>query len=708
MFDRMRVLRTWCVVLVVLLAWEWCVAEGALVAQSKLEQCVNDGVEPLQCSKKLVVTLSVDANLQAGAEVVSFIGSASDSSSTEVSFDPIQLTISRSNVLMRYPLEYVADFNANPYEENKKGTLTAQCDDSFSSKASCGVKYTTSNEPIPYSQGFCCSCGTCSALGICSANARMSLACDLFGSYSVASCLRFGNSWYSGFSIGTASMWFTMDLKFTRNNTDAGKDSSTLTLSPSRLDAADKDFGSYAQIIGTFHPSVEPLYLSDKMLFVPSLANPLGTRGAAEYMILPLDMVTLDGKECNKVGVSYFAFASQGSRCELGAGSCLGNQLVDLRKADKRSVSAGKPASYMGTRFGDLQLMEETLGQSDSSAAGTHLTFPSAAPPSTMITVTINADSLQYVVSVASGDITRAEMNKDVVEASSRGAVMQVDVKNTGAIVATFTVSVTNCSADVFPIPSRRVSMKPEESVHLEFEVSNEEDSDHEASCDVVLQDALKEVAARKTVRWLVKPIERTDGSQGNTTGVNAGEHRDGDDIEGSCGKCSVVNVVCSVKYRCFGKSFGFVVVVVAVVGGAVAVFLLRSRLGCVLRLLCCCCPCVSGSSERRTAASECGGGTPPRCCEPAGEEPPLRRTEPVDELPWRRRVLSAPPEPELDERYAMPQRRSGRSQLMANSLSLRESAPPVCRLSGRDAADSLRASDAAGDAVTVSARHLV
>lgn len=691
--------------MVLVLSWERRVVDGALVAQSSLQQCSNDGVEPLKCSKKLVVALSVDAELQAGAEVVSFLSSASDdSSSTVVSFEPIQLTISRSAVQMRYPLVYVADFNAKPFEENKKGSLTAQCDDSPTSKASCGVQYTPSGEPIPYSQGYCCSCGTCSALGLCSANARMSVACNLFGSYSVASCLRFGDEWYSGFSIGPASTWFTMDLEFTRNRTsaDAGanKDSSTLTLSPSQLDAADKDFGAYAQILGSFHPSVEPQYLSDKMLFVPGLESPLGSLGASEYMLLSNTLVTLDGTECNKVGVSYFAFASQGSRCALEPGSCLGNQLSDLRKVDMANAAAGSPLSYMGTRFGDLSMAEEKLGQSNSGGTATHLSFPSEAPPSTMITVTINADSLQYVVSVASGEITRAEMNQATVEASSKGAAMLVDVKNTGAIVATFTVSVTNCSADVFPIPSRRVSMKPEESVHLELEVSNEDSTEHEASCDVVLLDATKEETARKTVRWLVKPIEQSHGAQGGTTGVNGGEHHDGEDIVGSCGTCSVVNVVCAVKYRCFARSFGFVVVVVGVVGAAVGLFVLRSRLGCVARLLCCCCSASSGGSEHRR-----GSATPPRSCEPVVEqekkEKPVRSTEPMDDEQgyWRRRrVLDAPPEPELDEWYPpMPQRSSCSSQL-AHSLSLRDSAPPVTRLSGRDGVESL----------PVSTRHLV
>eukprot|EP00796_Vickermania_ingenoplastis_P005608 gene5609-4029_t len=638
-------------------------AGGALVAQSQLQQCTNNGLEPLKCSKKLVIALSVDAELKPGVEVMNFIGGATQGS-TSVTFDPIKMTVSRSAVSFQYPLTYVSDFNAQPYEENLKGSIGKLCQDGFNAEATCGLSYsTTTGEPIPYSQGYCCDCGVCSAAHMCSANARMAMACDIFGAYSVASCLRFGDSWYSGFSMGSASMEFTIDLTFTRNTTDGRQESSTLQLSPSHLDAADTNFGAYGQLIGTFHPDVEPQYMSDKFLFLPTVTSALYGEGAAEYMILSNTMVTLDGTECNKVGVSYFAFNSQGSRCELAPGSCLRNQLTELRAADAKRAAAGVPTKYLASSYGTLM----GLTRSAENPGLTNLAFGTSAPPSTMITVTINADSLQYVVSVATGQITSARLNKDSMEADSRGALLLVDVENTGHIVSSFTFSADNCSAGVLPMPSRRLSIEPGEVVHLELEVRDQDDSDHEAHCDLLLLNALRETADTRRVSWSVTEVVKTHGAQGDTT-QSSGPSVSGT-IPDSCSSCSVINVVCSFRQRCYGRSFGFVTVAALAVAAAVALFLFRSRVVSLLRLLCCCLPCFR--QKKRTASEECDAAPAPAdpFAAPAWEDTRPR-------LHHRREVRVAVADPYLPTDPAT----SCRSQL-AESLSLHASVGASGRL---------------------------
>ena len=39
---------------------------------------------------------------------------------------------------------------------------------------------------------------------------------------------------------------------------------------------------------------------------------------------------TLDGNECDKIGVGFFAFNSQSEKCNVEAGSCLNNQIYHL------------------------------------------------------------------------------------------------------------------------------------------------------------------------------------------------------------------------------------------------------------------------------------------------------------------------------------------------------------------------------------------
>lgn len=642
--------------------------EAAFISSSKIQQCTNDGLEPLDCGQKLVLSLSVDANLKPGAEVVNFIESASDERGGDgqnVSFDPIQMSISRSAVTYRYPFFYISEFNGNPYELTLKGSAKDMCDDSFSTKASCGLQYNAQNQPIPYSQGFCCNCGLCSATHICGANARSSIACDLFGALTSASCLRFGDDWYSGYSIGPATLWFTIDLTFTRNTTDGRTESTTLTLTPDSLDAADENFGSVAQIIGTFHPTVEPLYLGDKYLFVPKKREGGQWRDAADYMILPATMVTLDGTQCNKVGVGYYAFNSQGSRCEMESGSCLLNQLTSLRKADDQRVREGKRPLYLSAAYGDVSVSK--LPNKDT----VELSYVSPAPPSTMITVTIVADDLQYVIAVATGKIVKAEMNMGVVEANSRDAVMMVDLQNTGAIVAEYTISVHNCTGGVYPVPSQRLSIEPNETTHMSFDIYCQEDAQESASCAVTLLNSVKEVADETTVRWEVTPIVRTNSTE---TMNDGGETKSGGDIKGSCENCNVVNVLCMVEHRCIGRSIGFFGVLALIVLLAVLFFCFRQPLMRLLGVFCCCFPCChrkhrsSSSKGTESAREPTFDGAAKR--EPCGKEAVedwekeraarVRRTPPTPDSSSDDEVLEA------EDRLVVSQR-----QRLAASLSL-------------------------------------
>lgn len=638
-----------------------CPAVGAaIIAKSQIQHCTDDGKHALDCGKKLVVSLSVDADLKPGAESINFLSSATDETAgmAKVEFDPIQLTISRSSVFYRYPSFYVASFNANPYELTEKGSLADLCDDSFTTKASCGLQYTWDGTPIPYSQGYCCTCGACSGVRLCGANARSALACNIFSDYSVATCLRFGDLWYNGYSLGQANLWFTIELTFTRNSTK-GLETSTLRLSPENLDASDASFGAMAQIVGTFASTVEPLYLADKYLFIPDSKDVVND--VQEYLLLPNTMVTLDGTECNKVGVSYYAFNSQGNRCEMEAGSCLQNQLVSLRDKDKMRVAAGKKPAYLLSGYGDATTTPASEG------VEAQLNFAAPAPPSTMITVTIKADEMEYIVAVAPGKILSAKLNMDVVEAQTKDAVMTVELMNTGSIVAEYTLSVHNCSEGVFPIPSRRLTIKQGETSSLQFDVLCQSDVAQDAECVVTLLDAVKEETDHTSVQWKVIPVTKTKGAQGDTV-VETGRNEQGDGIQGSCDNCSIVNVVCSVSHKCMGKSFGFFLFVAAAIGACVLLFLLRSRLGCCCFL----CKRKKKGNRRDTTTTyrepaEYADNTP---CQTFGLGHSTSSLP--DWKPERRRLCTPPPRVnEEDAMYNQPAAR--RSQRLAASLSLRE-----------------------------------
>ena len=58
-------------------------------------------------------------------------------------------------------------------------------------------------------------------------------------------------------------------------------------------------------------------------------------------MFIQKEAVTLDGNECDKVGVSYEAFQNQATRCGMLIGSCLKNQLEDFNAADLQTINEG-------------------------------------------------------------------------------------------------------------------------------------------------------------------------------------------------------------------------------------------------------------------------------------------------------------------------------------------------------------------------------
>ncbi|KAF7828309.1 protein HAPLESS 2 [Senna tora] len=64
------------------------------------------------------------------------------------------------------------------------------------------------------------------------------------------------------------------------------------------------------------------------------------------WMLLERVRFTLDGLECNKIGVSYEAFNGQPNFCSSPFWSCLHNQLWNFREADLNRISRNQVPLY--------------------------------------------------------------------------------------------------------------------------------------------------------------------------------------------------------------------------------------------------------------------------------------------------------------------------------------------------------------------------
>lgn len=61
----------------------------------------------------------------------------------------------------------------------------------------------------------------------------------------------------------------------------------------------------------------------------------------SKWMFIAKEAVTLDGSQCDKIGVSYEAFQNQGNKCGMIIGSCLKNQLEDFNAEDLKRINKG-------------------------------------------------------------------------------------------------------------------------------------------------------------------------------------------------------------------------------------------------------------------------------------------------------------------------------------------------------------------------------
>ncbi|RHW69337.1 Generative cell specific 1 protein [Trypanosoma brucei equiperdum] len=225
----------------------------------------------------MVVALSVGGGRKLGGEVVLLreaVDKTGDEKGKRVSLNQ-SLVTTKSPVQYRYPIYYIRNFNAKPYEQRLRTSASSWCDDSSNpGSATCGVARDRRGDVIPYSQGFCCLCGACALSGICNPTSRSVGTCSLTGDTGMASCLRFSDLWYGGYTIGRGVVWYELQVKLSSGNNSTGGGSTgskefTMSLGPDKLTATSTEFGASARI-GDFVPPEMPLDLSGKMLFIPS------------------------------------------------------------------------------------------------------------------------------------------------------------------------------------------------------------------------------------------------------------------------------------------------------------------------------------------------------------------------------------------------------------------------------------------------------
>ena len=538
-----------------------------------------------------------------------------------------------------YPVVYVRNFNFRPTELILS---TTDCKDgTYQSDVTCGWYTDAAGARIPNSQGYCCPCTAQeswqqTALGEATGTTRGNLNCNLFttglfasGVPATASCLRFDPLWYSGYSIGPASYDFKLTVSISggspssQNSTGgsgAANASSSgaappspaaigsaavtqqLQVSPFQLTAVALSGQVAVELLGDLGGFQETPVLQEKMLLMPFYLN--GSSGSStEWMLVDNTQVDTDGTRCNAIGTSFAAFNTQPGACTQPQGSCLGNQIYDLYSADKAAIRAGATPKYFLSALGVGSILDPLANSANPTSK--RLALPSSTLRNSVLTLTLAADSVRFVVNREPGFILSASLvdfggnaTGSFTALSGNGRVL-VSFANNGTLAAGYFLNIVNCSDGVMPFPSPGEISVPGGGVSSQaYLCTVTVATAARRSCTVVLLDALSAVLDSRQLVFYTNATVFTAAPTllGNASGPGAGAQ------PGMIQPCSQAcpdfhDAACFLLHRCWGaigKLFSSVL-------GAALLGLLLWKFGAfsaLLRLLKGCCAAKASGEE--------------------------------------------------------------------------------------------------------------
>jgi hypothetical protein len=322
--------------------------------------------------------------------------------------------------------------------------------------------------------------------------------------------------WYYGYRIGPASTYFEILITITKLSSTSGRvvSQETLSLSPSSQTVTNAARTVQVTLQGDLLSYTSAPTFESKFLLIPFTAGQAKTyEGSSKYMLVDQTLFTLDGRECNKIGVSYSAFRNQNNACGTTAGTCLANQPHDLYTADQAARARGVKGQYFASNFGQLSVNQfsATAGALDPTVQ--YLAYIDQQLSNSIVTLQLAADSIQFITNRASGVITTWFAPK--FEAMSGNGLIIVSVRSTGTLNADFSVSVTQCSFGVLPTQSNTMTISAGSSLNFSFSVASAIITSSSNQCVATLRDSQAVVIDTKLVYFNVSTLSENRGAQG-------------------------------------------------------------------------------------------------------------------------------------------------------------------------------------------------
>ncbi|KAF7138533.1 hypothetical protein RHSIM_Rhsim07G0093800 [Rhododendron simsii] len=479
-----------------------------ILSKSKLEKCekVSDSAT-LNCSTKIVLNMAVPGESSGGeASIVAEIVEVEENSSTNMRTPriPPVITVNKTAAYALYQLTYIRDVAYKPEEFYVQ---TRKCE------PDAGADVVQKCERLRDEDGHIVE----------HTERRVPSSCGNFfdkmlkGKANTAHCLRFPGDWFHVFGIGQRSVGFSIRIEVKTESklmdVIVGPENRTVTSNDNFLRAnLVGDYVGYTSI-----PSFEEHYLVIPRQGGPGQPQNLGMNFSM-WMLLERVRFTLDGLECNKMGVGYEAFNGQPDFCSSPFWSCLHNQLWNFWEADMNRISRNQSPLYV------IQGRFERINQHPNP--GSHsFSIGITEVLNTNLLVELSADDIEYVyqsdlnhylklnavkVLNKAANVTRSDqlhesscdysallrspgkilsITVQTFEALTQFGTATITTKNIGEVEASYSLTF-DCSTGVSQMEEQFYIMKPKEVTTRSFKLYLTTDQAAKYMCAAILKDS--------------------------------------------------------------------------------------------------------------------------------------------------------------------------------------------------------------------------
>ncbi|KAF7066774.1 hypothetical protein CFC21_072713 [Triticum aestivum] len=450
-----------------------------ILSKSRLERCALDSGAggALACDRKLVLNLAVPSGSSSGesslvAEVVEV--EEDDTQAMQTVRDPPVITINKSAVYALYAISYLRDVAYKPEEMFTK-THKCESDAGANVVGVCERLWDQNGHVIEHTEPVCCPCGP---------HRRVGSSCGsifdkmIKGKANTAHCVRFPGDWFHVFGIGTRSTGYSIRVQVKK-----GSSVTEVIVSPENKTVVSKDNFLRVNLIGDLVGHESMPTFEDFYLVTPRKGGGEGQPQVlgdefSWWMLLERVRFTLDGLECNKIGVGYEAYRNQPNLCGSPFGSCLYNQLWNFKESDDNRINRNQEPQYI------VQGRFDRINQHPN--AGAHsFSIGITETLNTNLLIELSADDINYVYQRSPGKII--DINVPTFEALSQVGTAKVTIKNIGKLEASYSLTF-DCLSGISYVEEQFFIIKPGQVLIRSFYLRSSSDQASKYRCSAILK----------------------------------------------------------------------------------------------------------------------------------------------------------------------------------------------------------------------------